>query len=391
MVAPVGAATSRSSSIMVGQIPRLTVLPAILSSSTAPPSSHCLRRSASMGAGRVNGGRTNAAAGIGEARELRTGSCRRHDHADKSSRTLRQESAREANKNMAAFVRGTEFGPSQLWRYGGNIRTFHSSLHPSAWYDFMLGKNQIKKDVELSEAEREELGAAKEGQAAGSKKEEEDLPDEYRPLSLEDFNYRVSKIKPVIPKHVQNLDESGLIDGGIYEIGIKRATKSWKSKMNGFKIDMWKAKTPVHEKKQVLKIAKLVVASQLGIVNIDWPTSPAIELESDEKVSEEDPFAKLVESYEPPSLDFDISKFSLQDINVRFQVVKRISQLTGRPVPDLVFTRALTMKQILAYYAIDTQKQQSYGLFQDDPYNPYVTRLYIDPKKFEGTNVKINA
>ncbi|KAK9246778.1 hypothetical protein V1506DRAFT_534315 [Lipomyces tetrasporus] len=390
MVAPVGAATS-CSSMMAGQIQRLSVLPAILSSSTAPPSSHCLRRSASMGAGHVNGGRTNSAAGIGEGRELHTGSCRRHDHADKCSRTSRYESARGANKDMAAFARGTKIGPSQLWRYGGNIRTFHSSPNPSAWFDFMLGKNQVKKDVELSEEEREELGAVKEGEAAGSREGEEDLPDEYRPLRLEDFNYRVSKIKPVIPKHVQNLDASGLIDGGIYEIGLKKTTKSWKTKMNGFKIDMWKAKTPVHEKKQVLKIAKLVVADQLGIVKIDWPTSPAIEFESNEKASEDDPFAKVVESHEPPSLDFDISKFSLQDINVRFQVVKRISQLTGRPVPDLVFTRALTMKQILTYYAIDTQKQQSYGLFQDDPYNPYVTRLYIDPKKFEGTNVKINA
>ncbi|KAK9432415.1 hypothetical protein V1505DRAFT_365518 [Lipomyces doorenjongii] len=389
------AATTSRSSMIAGQMQRLTLLPTFLSSSAAQSSANCLRESVSMcknGGSHVNRGRAGSVTGIGERRAIQTESFRRHDSVDKDSRTSRHGSAWEASREMAGLVQGTRIiGPSQPLRHGGSVRGIHSSLNPSAWYDFMLGKNQIKKDVELSAEEKEELGAVKEQPSAESKEGEEDIRDEYRPLKLEDFDYRVSKIKPIIPKHVQNLDSTGLTDGGIYEIGFKRATKSWKTKMNGFKIDIWKAKTPVHEKKQVLKIAKLVVADQLGLIKIDWPTSPAIELETDGIESEDDPFAKVADSYEPPSLNFDINQFSLRDINVRFQVVKRISQLTGRPIPDLVFTRALTMKEILVYYAVDTHKQQSYGLFQDDPYNPYVTRLYIDPEKFEGTNVKIST
>ncbi|KAK9314626.1 hypothetical protein V1524DRAFT_470870 [Lipomyces starkeyi] len=389
------AATTSRSSMIAGRIQPLKLLPTFLSSSTAQSSANCLRGSESMcknGGSHVNGGRAGSAPGIGERRAIQTESFRRHDSVDKGSRTSRHGSAREASREMASLVQEARvIGPPLSWRYGGSVRGLHSSLNSTAWYDFMLGKNQIKKDVELSAEEIEELGAAKEQKKAESKKGEEDIGDDYRPLKLEDFEYRVSKIKPIIPKHVQNLDASGLIDGGIYEIGFKRATKSWKTKMNGFKIDIWKAKTPVHDKKQVLKIGKLVVADQLGLIKIDWPTSPAIELENKEIALEEDPFAKVVETYEPPSLDCDINKFSLRDINVRFQVVKRISQLTGRPIPDLVFTRALTMKEILVYYAVDSHKQQSYGLFQDDPYNPYVTRLYIDPEKFERTNVKVST
>ncbi|KAK9332943.1 hypothetical protein V1520DRAFT_333927 [Lipomyces starkeyi] len=382
------AATTSRSSMIAGRMQPLKLLPTFLSSSTAQSSANCLRGSASMcknGGNLVNGGSAGSAPGIGERRAIQTESFRRHDSVDKGS-------AREASREMAGLAQAPRvIGPSQSWRYGGSVRGLHSSLNSTAWYDFMLGKNQVKKDVELSAEEIEELVAVKEQKKAESKKGEEDIGDDYRPLKLEDFEYRVSKIKPIIPKHVQNLDASGLVDGGIYEIGFKRATKSWKTKMNGFKIDIWKAKTPVHDKKQVLKIAKLVVADQLGLIKIDWPTSPAIELENNEITSEEDPFAKVVETYEPPSLDCDINKFSLRDINVRFQVVKRISQLTGRPIPDLVFTRALTMKEVLVYYAVDSHKKQSYGLFQDDPYNPYVTRLYIDPEKFEGTNVKIST
>ncbi|KAK9377963.1 uncharacterized protein V1513DRAFT_435742 [Lipomyces chichibuensis] len=386
------AATTTRSRMIAGRIQRLKLLPTFLSS--APSSANCLKGSMwTNGGSLVNGGRAGPVTGICERRAIHTESLRRHDSVDKRSRTSRHGSAREASTELAGLVQGTRIiGPSQSWSYGGSVRGLHSSLNSSAWYDFMLGKNQIKKDVELSAEEIEELGAAKEENKAESTNGQEDIRDEYRPLKLEDFDYRVSKIKPIIPKHVQNLDASGLTDGGIYEIGFKRATKSWKTKMNGFKIDIWKAKTPVHEKKQVLKIAKLVVADQLGLIKIDWPTSPAIELENNVIASEEDPFAKVVETYEPPpSLNCDINKFSLRDINVRFQIVKRISQLTGRPIPDLVFTRALTMKEILVYYAVDSHKQQSYGLFQDDPYNPYVTRLYIDPEKFEGTNVKIST
>ncbi|KAK9369986.1 hypothetical protein V1509DRAFT_392407 [Lipomyces kononenkoae] len=380
--------------MMAGRIQRPALFATVLTSSTAHPGSNCLRWPVSS-ASRADDGRPGLVSAIGERRTFQKESSRRREYSTIPSRTgVRYVNAHRANRELAGLVHWTRvIGLSRLCRCGVKVHGFHSSTNSSAWYDFMLGKNQTKKDVKLNAEEVEELSAVTEKSKEGESQKaagEEDIGDEYRPVTLDDFDYRVSKIKPVIPQHVQNLDASGLVDGEIYEIGFKKATRSWKTQMNGFKIDMWKANTPVHDKKQVLKIAKLVAADQLGVIKIDWPTGSAIELDRSETESGADPFAEVVESHHPPSLDFDISTFSLRDINVRFQVVKRMSQLTGRPIPDLVFTRALTMKEILVYYAVDTHRRQSYGLFQDDPYNPYVTRLYIDPHKFEGTNVKIN-
>ncbi|KAK7207967.1 hypothetical protein BZA70DRAFT_272614 [Myxozyma melibiosi] len=258
-------------------------------------------------------------------------------------------------------------------------------------------KPKETQKIALDEAEKEEMEAVGEATGTAVAKstetdgEEAEEVSEYEPLHLSEFVHRVSKIKPVPVKGVQNIPDNAYRGVKLLEIGLPAKSTNWKSKLNGFKATIWKNGSPIYDKETVYRIAQIAVGVQLGLVDIKWPENDGVIDPKQKKkvVRRENKFADIAMSASVPSIN--AKDFPLENINTRFEVAKKLGQLTGRPIPDIVLTHAKKVNDFLKYYDQDSKTQEKYGLFQLDPYNPKTTRLYVNPAEFVGTNVKITS
>lgn len=251
---------------------------------------------------------------------------------------------------------------------------------------------EVKK-VEFDEAEEEELRAVSSSTVSEESTEISEAaeePSEYEPLKLSEFVHRVSKIKPVTISGVTNLEPQEFENIDLIEIGLKAKEPHWRTQLNGFKFRVWQSKTPVYDSESVYRLAQLAVGVHLGLVEINWPKEGGVvDPQHREPVTLGNKFTEIAMQQSVPEID--VRNFSLANLNTRFAVAKKLSQLTGRTIPDAAFTHAETVGDLLAYHENEAKKHQKYGLFQEDPYNPYDTKVFIDPAQYEGTNVKISV
>ncbi|KAK9479654.1 hypothetical protein V1514DRAFT_327804 [Lipomyces japonicus] len=286
-------------------------------------------------------------------------------------------------------------------------REFHRTVQASDYWSFLsklpgLGKKKEKKPVELDESEKEELSTLPveqqpQPQLQPQSPVEPAVPVSSTsdgPVSLGDFDFRVSKQTVKIARNINGLDETGLVgDDKVYEIGFETDKRDWQSERNGFTIDVWKVSKPEYDQDKVYKIVKFVVAESLGLVNLPWPTEQ-VQADTLKKFSKfKNPY-NLVLSAEIDELpvEFNLEEFQLVDLDQRFKIAKRIVQLTGRRIPDLVLTNAHTVQQILDFYKSDAvEKTRKYGLFTLDFYNPNHIKLVLDPAPYQNTNVRIKS
>ncbi|KAK9468905.1 hypothetical protein V1512DRAFT_202460 [Lipomyces arxii] len=273
------------------------------------------------------------------------------------------------------------------------VRSLHSNVRRDAYFDFWRNLRPKKDDTveekrvkARQEQLREETGPVLDEVVETESELNEVAETESSGVKLNDVDWRVSKIKARFAENVDDLDTKGLEDGKIYEIGFKRPTRRWKEQLSDFSVSIWKRRSPVYDMAEVRRLAGIIIAEDMKLISIEWPMNGKRTVTGD---VDEDEFEKIARQRYEFKLAVKIEEYSLVNLYKRFNIVKRLSQLTGRTVPDSIFTGALSMKEILRYYEIDRQRHEKYGLFQDDPYNPYVTKLYIDPKRYEGTNVAI--
>ncbi|KAK9456662.1 hypothetical protein V1511DRAFT_457142 [Dipodascopsis uninucleata] len=317
--------------------------------------------------------------------------------------TQRSLSISSLNQSSVNSSRNLRHGSICFHRYSLRYTTAHTFqftnitrrqfLHSNSVVHAESEGREVAGGSKLSEAEKAELKAAGVKEKEVSENEEGVYEEITGAVTLEDLANRVSEIRATVAENVDQLDPSEFENAEIVEIGFRQPRpvqeRSWRRELEKISIDVWKSKDAVHDKEVLEKIATLVVANHLGMIEVEWPENPKrtlIELDSE---TDTDPFVELLERSTIPKLDFDIYEFSIDDISSRFAISKKISQLSGRSIPDLVFTKATKIKDIISYYLLDSKRNQKYGLLKEDPYNPYATKLFIDPKTFEGTNVKI--
>ncbi|KAK9470953.1 uncharacterized protein V1510DRAFT_421588 [Dipodascopsis tothii] len=254
-------------------------------------------------------------------------------------------------------------------------RQLHSSAPASAVFDFL-------KSVKLRQSKTEEQKKAEEEEEEEEEDEASEAAAAVPGITLADVKHRKSAIT------VEGEEGSELLEE-VLEIGFKSSGRGWRDQMKGFTVESWKSQTPVESMDAVERAAKLVVAAETGAVTVDWAAPFAVYVDGARVESPQDPFTTLLEATTVPELDADWQDFRLDDVAARFAVTKRLSQLTGRTVPDAVFSKSRTVGDLVQYYATALKKSAKYGFHQEDPYNPYKTRLLIDPKEYAGTNVTI--
>ncbi|KAK9450713.1 uncharacterized protein V1518DRAFT_411509 [Limtongia smithiae] len=249
-----------------------------------------------------------------------------------------------------------------------------------------------KKVTDLDEVEQEEMSLATPSDAETAHAVPpvtavSSSPSEYDAVKLSELYHRVSRVRPLVTGQVPGVTEKDFPEGTIIEIGLRQPVEREEiTPEEILKVTPWKRRTEVHDAAVVSRIMQIVLADHRGKIAITWPSA--------QEVATADPYEAIVKSFSTSaavSSITDIDTFALNDIAMRFAILKRISQLTGRRIPDYVLNMARTLREVRAYYAHDTHTHHEFGLRQEDPYNKYTTKLFIDPKPFVGTNVKISA
>ncbi|KAK9459176.1 uncharacterized protein V1516DRAFT_681174 [Lipomyces oligophaga] len=282
-------------------------------------------------------------------------------------------------------------------------RWVRSSAFQRAFLDNIpfFNRGRKRRNTELDAAEKKELEAVAGTSSTNTSATGEEASET---LKLQDFVHRRSRLQAQVPPQVSGIDKD-LLALGIYEIGLKSKDKAFRRDIvrSGLQLNQWKRAQVVIDSALVTEVARLVIAlEEPALKNIEWPQHISLApysgvdnaISTKQKKSSNDPYAEFLATHisnpavKAVSIDSVLS-FSLSNIDTRFRIIKRFSQLTGREVPDLIASKINSVKDLLDFYTADGKQYEQFGLFLQDPYNPKTTKLYIDPKPFEGTNVKI--